>query len=135
MFQRVGMISSAELRATILVALCFVCPSASYAGGEWPDGPNKSWFQQLQRPDNDKNPHRDARSRSCCGIADTVKTKFKVEPGDERYPEDRWYAWLKDEWTPIPSEKIVPDYAPDGQPYLFMMGSTVQCFVRPKGGI
>ena len=67
------------------------------AGGDWPDGPNKAWFDRLQRPDNHKNPHRaiDPKSLFCCGVADTVKTKFKVEAGDERYPEDRWYAWLK----------------------------------------
>jgi hypothetical protein len=77
----------------------------------------------------------DPKSLFCCGIADTVKTKFKVDAGNERYPEDRWYAWLKDEWVAIPSEKIVQDYAPDGQPYLFMLAGTVQCFVRPKGGL
>src|SRR5262249_44677192 len=63
-----------------------------------PDGPNKHWFQGLKRPDNAKHPYRDDKSLFCCGVADTVKTKFKVEPGDERYPEDRWYAWIKDEW-------------------------------------
>jgi hypothetical protein len=47
----------------------------------------------------------------------------------------RGAAWLKDEWVLIPSEKIVEDYAPDGQPYLFMLSDTVQCFVRPKGGL
>jgi hypothetical protein len=25
-----------------------------------------------------------------------------ASPGDERYPEDRWYAWLKDEWVRVP---------------------------------
>ena len=50
----------------------------------------------------------------CCGIADTVKTKFKVEPGDGKHPDDRWYAWLKEEWVAIPAEKTVPDFAPDG---------------------
>ena len=29
------------------------------AGGDWPDGPNKPWFDGLQRPDNQKNPSRD----------------------------------------------------------------------------
>ena len=107
------------------------------AGGEWPDGPNKLWFEQLQRPDNHLNPSRqhDQKSLFCCGIADTVKTKFKVEPGDERYPEDRWYAWLKDDWVRVPSQKIVPDFAPDGQAYLFLLAGTIQCFVRPKGGL
>ena len=122
---------TAGLAAVITLAL----PSQLLAGGEWPEGPNKSWFQGLQRPDNHKNPHRDEKSRFCCGIADTVKTKFKVEPGNEKYPEDRWYAWLKEQWIPIPPEKIVQDYAPDGQPYLFLLADTVQCFVRPKGGL
>src|SRR5205823_1951242 len=84
---------------------------------------------------NAKHPYRDEKSLFCCGVADTVKTKFKVEPGDERYPEDRWYAWIKDEWLEIPPEKIVQDYAPNGQAYLFMLSDTVQCFVRPKGGL
>ena len=55
----------------------------------------------------------------------TVKIKFKVEPGIERYPEDRWYAWLKDEWVLVLPEKIVPDYAPDGQAYLFLLADTI----------
>jgi len=58
------------------------------AGGEWPDGPNKLWFEGLQRPDNHLNPSRkiDQKSLFCCGIADTVKTKFKVEPGGRTLP-------------------------------------------------
>jgi hypothetical protein len=121
--------------AGVAAMISFAFPSELLAGGEWPDGPNKRWFQALQRPDNDKNPYRDEKSRSCCVVADTVKTKFKVQAGNEKYPEDRWYAWIKDEWIPIARDKIVSDYALDGQPYLFMMGATVQCFVRPKGGL
>ena len=46
-------------------------------------------------------------------------------PGD-KHPDDRWYAWISEQWIAIPPEKIVPDYAPDGQPYLFMApGSAV----------
>lgn len=122
---------AAGMAAMISLAL----PSELLGGGEWPDGPNKAWFQGLQRPDNDKHPYRNEKSRFCCGVADTVKTKFKVEAGTERYPEDRWYAWLSDQWIPIPSEKVVKDHAPDGQPYLFMLSDTIQCFVRPKGGL
>jgi hypothetical protein len=116
------------------LALLFI-PSSLFAGGDWPDSPYKSWFENLRRPDNDQNLNRDYRSLFCCGVADTVKTKFKVELGTDKYPEDRWYAWIQDTWIPIPAEKIVKDYAPDGQAYLFMMGNTVQCFVRPKGGL
>jgi hypothetical protein len=77
----------------------------------------------------------DPKSLSCCGAGDTVQTKFKVENAGGQYPEDTWYAWLKDSWVRIPPEKIVQDHAPDGQPYLFMLAGTVQCFVRPKGGL
>jgi hypothetical protein len=109
--------------------------SISGSGGEWPEGPNTAFFKNLQRPDNDMHPYRDGKSRFCCGIADTVKTKFKVEIGNAKYPEDTWYAWLDDQWTLIPAEKIVQDHAPDGRPYLFMLGKTIQCFVRPKAGL
>jgi hypothetical protein len=101
---------AAGLAATLSLGL----PSELPAGGEWPDAPNKAWFQGLKRPDNYKHPHRDEKSQFCCGVADTVRTKFKVEAGNERYPEDRWYAWLNDQWIPIPPEKIVQDHAPDG---------------------
>jgi hypothetical protein len=120
--------------AMIAAQSILAAAGSSEAGGEWPDGPYKEWFQSLERPDNDKHPYRDTKSRSCCGAADVVKTMFKVEAGDEKYPEDRWYAWVSNQWIPIPPEKIVKDYAPNGQPYLFMLAGTVQCFVRPKGG-
>jgi hypothetical protein len=104
---------------------------------EWPDGPNKEFLKNLQRPDNWKNPSRwpNPNSLSCCDAGDTVQTKFKVEQGDGPHPEDRWYAWINGEWVPVPPDKIVPDYAPDGTPYLFMMAGTIQCFVRPRGGL
>jgi hypothetical protein len=124
---------SALLAAAISPVFC----TAGLAHATWPDGPNKQWLESLQRPDNDQHPYRnsDPKSLSCCGAADTVQTKFKVENSGGQYPEDTWYAWLKDSWVKIPPEKIVQDHAPDGQPYLFMLAGTVQCFVRPKGGL
>ena len=117
------------------VALLFPMPALAHS--EWPDGPEKEWFQNLQRPDNDAHPSRrhDPKSLFCCGEADVVKTKFKVENAGGKYPEDTWYAWLNDSWTRIPAEKIVKDHAPNGQPYLFVLAGTIQCFVRPKGGL
>ena len=99
--------------------------------------PNKHYLENLQRSDNANSPERwtDPKSLMCCGAADTVKTRFRIEPAGGRHPEDRWYAWLKDEWVLVPPEKIVPDFAPDGQPYLFLLAGTIQCFVRPKGGL
>jgi hypothetical protein len=105
--------------AALAAAMSTAVPS--HAGGEWPDGPNKLWFEKLQRPDNHLAPYRniDPKSLSCCGIADTVKTKFKVEPGDERYPEDRWYAWLKDQWVRVPRKRSFPTSRRTGKPICF----------------
>ncbi len=118
------------------VALLTAGSGATHPGGDWPDGPHKDWFLMLERPDNDKHPYRrsDPKSLYCCGAADVVKTKFKVENAGGPYPEDTWYAWLNDAWVRIPPEKIVKDHAPDGMPYLFLLAGTIQCFVRPKGG-
>jgi hypothetical protein len=127
-------ISFAKCYALVGAIFAVAGPQECLAGGEWPDGPNKQWFQTLERPDNDKNPWRDVKSRLCCGVADTVKTKFRVEWAGDKYPEDRWYAWLDDKWTLIPPEKIVKDHAPDGQPYLFLLAGSIQCFVRPTVG-
>jgi hypothetical protein len=80
--------------------------------------------------------HTDGRTPNspyCCGAADVVKTKFKVESTGRPHPEDQWYAWLNETWEKIPPEKINPEYAPDGQAYLFLLTGTIQCFVRPKG--
>jgi hypothetical protein len=112
---------------------------------EWPDGPNGDFLKNLQRPDNHKR-YRDPHAQSCCDAADTVQTKFKVEAGNGPHPEDRWHAWLNEKWVTIPSDKIVPDFAPDGQAYLFVLDvpadvegrsgfREVVCFVRPRGGL
>ena len=124
-------VRSAALAGTVVLACALPC----FAGGEWPDSPYKAWFENLQRPDNHLNPHRDEKSRSCCGVADVVDTKFKVESTVGQHPEDAWYAWLNESWVRIPPEKIVDDFAPNGRAYLFVLAKTIQCFVRPKGGL
>jgi hypothetical protein len=130
-------IARATWSALLATASTLVFCTTVVAHGDWPEGTHKQWFQNLQRPDNDAHPYRksDPKSLFCCGAADVVKTKFMVELGRDRYPDDVWYAWLNDTWTKIPPEKIVKDYAPDGQAYLFVLADTIQCFVRPKVGI
>jgi hypothetical protein len=123
--------------ASILaLAISIPRPDIALAHSDWPDGPHKHWFETLQRPDNHLQPSRqlDPKSLFCCGAA-VVKTKFKVENGGGRHPEDVWYAWLNGEWTRVPPEKIVQDHAPDGEAHLFVLAGTIQCFVRPKGGM
>ena len=130
------MSSGARLGAAILGASLLVV-LAGAAGAHEPGEPHKSWFESLQRPDNHLHPERNADRKSlyCCGAADIVKTKFMVEPGSERYPDDVWYAWLNEAWTRIPPEKILKDFAPDDQAHLFVLAGTIQCFVRPRGGL
>jgi hypothetical protein len=36
---------------------------------------------------------------------------------------------------PIPAAKILQQYAPTGEAFLFVINGTIQCFVRPKGGL
>ena len=71
------------------------------------------------RPDNYQHPERrhDPKSLFCCGEADIVNTKFKVENTGGPYPEDQWYAWLHDTWTLIPPEKILHEHAPNGEAF------------------
>jgi hypothetical protein len=35
----------------------------------------------------------------------------------------------------IPPEKILHEHAPNGETLLFVLAGTIQCFVRPKGGL
>ena len=72
----------------------------------------------------------------CSAVA--LLTLLKPSSGSSRgrpIPRRIWYAWLNDTWTKIPTEKIVKDHAPDDQAHLFMLAGTIQCFVRPKGGL
>jgi hypothetical protein len=88
------MVARAGILRAIIIVSWLMCAPLCYATGEWSDGPNKSWFENLQRPDNHLNPQwqADPKSLTCCGVADTVKTKFKVEPVGGSHPEHRWYA-------------------------------------------
>jgi hypothetical protein len=42
-----------RIAAGVAAMALLLLPSELRAGEEWPDGPNKNWFQNLQRPDND----------------------------------------------------------------------------------
>jgi hypothetical protein len=94
-------------------------------------------IQNLQQPDNNLHPERryDPKSLYCCGEADVVKTKFKVESMGGPHPEDVWHAWLNEAWVQIPPDKIVKDFSPTEEALLFLLADTIQCFVPPKGGL
>jgi hypothetical protein len=133
---------SARLALAVVAVLAMSgCAAAGEFGSpnrpkrEWPPGPNSEFLKNLVRPDNHEHPYRDKRSLSCCDAGDTVQTQYRVEIGDGFYPEDSWFALIEGKWERIPPDKIVPDYAPDGRPYLFLLAGTIQCFVRPRGGL
>jgi hypothetical protein len=98
---------------------------------QWPPGPTRDYLRSLRRPDAYQHDH----TPLCCDVGETVDTKFKVEAGVGPHPEDRWYALLDGEWVRVPPDKIVPDYAPDGRAYVFVIHGVIQCFVRPRGGL
>ena len=105
--------------------------------------PDSLFLDTLERPDNAANPSRNAsgstyNSRLCCTDQDAVKVDYEmVVPEGGKYPEPEWYVWIDLDGTGVkrvrvPPEKIVEDYAPTGQAYAFVLGRTIQCFVRPQ---
>jgi hypothetical protein len=75
------------IAAAIAAAMSTAVPAL--AGGEWPDGPNKLWFESLQRPDNHLAPHRnlDPKSLFCCGIAAPSKPNSRSSPATNAIPK------------------------------------------------
>lgn len=72
--------------------------------------------------------------KSCCAHSDVVKTRFRVSRVDG---SDQW-EWLHDgKWELIPADIIhTGERAPDGQPTLFAIGSSLPtCFFPGDGGI
>ena len=47
-------LDAAALAACISIAFSTV----AFPRGEWPDSPNRAWFENLQRPDNHLHPYR-----------------------------------------------------------------------------
>ena len=85
------------LAAAFAAAASSIAPAQ--AGGEWPDGPNKAWFEKLQRPDNHLAPYRniDPKSLFCCGIAERIAlghAQPKAEKPAETAPSSLW-RWLR----------------------------------------
>jgi hypothetical protein len=120
-----------------LVALLVVQASCYSLAHDHPHGIDSEFLNTLERPDNHKNPSRSTRgthnSLLCCTDQDAVKVKYRVERGGAQYPQDVWYVWFKEAWAKVDEDKISPEYAPSGHAYIFILGNTIQCFVRPKG--
>jgi hypothetical protein len=120
-----------------LVALLAVHASCHSLAHDHPPSIDGEFLNTLERPDNYKNPSRRSRgthnSLLCCTDQDAVKVKYRVEPGGSQHPQDIWYVRFKETWTRVDDDKISPEHAPSGQAYIFVLGDTIQCFVRPKG--
>ena len=104
---------------------------------------DRKFLDNLQRPDNRPDDGRDKKSESCCTEKDAVSVEYKmVVPTGAKYPEPEWYVWIRAhkpddtpsgyKWVKVPPEKIVEEYSPSGQAYVYLMGYTIQCFVRPQ---
>ena len=118
------------------------CEFPAFAHKHPKDDLDAHFLDTLERPDNAANPSRNMagtfNSRLCCTNQDAVKVDYEmVVPQGEKYPEPEWYVWIDLDgtgvkWVRVPPEKIVEDYAPTGQAYAFVLGNTIQCFVRPQ---
>jgi hypothetical protein len=121
----------------ILAALLVMQASCNALAHDHPPGIDSEFLNTLERPDNHKHPSRKTpgthNSLLCCTDQDAVKVKYRVERQSSTYPQDIWYVWFKETWTKVDDEKISPEYAPSGQAYIFVLGNSIQCFVRPKG--
>ena len=104
---------------------------------------DRKFLDNLQRPDNRPDDRRDKKSKSCCTDKDAVKVEYKmVVPDGAKYPEPEWYVWIEPykpdgtpgeyKWVKVPSEKIVVEYSPSGQAYVYVIGRNIQCFMRPQ---
>jgi hypothetical protein len=104
---------------------------------------DRKFLDALQRPDNRPDDRRDKKSKSCCTDKDAVKVDYRmVVPEGGKYPEPEWYVWIESydrngnpsdyKWTKVPPEKIVQEYSPSGQAYVYVIGQGIQCFVRPQ---
>jgi hypothetical protein len=126
--------------AAVTALLAFAAPAFAH---EHPKSNlNAHFLDTLERPDNATNPARNMagtfNSRLCCTDQDAVKVDYEmVVPDGAQYPEPEWYVWIDLDGTGVkrvrvPPEKIVEDYAPTGQAYAFVLGHSIQCFVRPQ---
>ena len=124
------------MRTSLVAFLLFHLPCIALAH-DHPPGVDSDFLNKLERPDNDKNPSRrlpgSRNSHLCCTNQDAVKVQYRVEREGGQYPQDAWYVWFKDKWTKVDQEKITPEHAPSGEAYIFVLGETIQCFVRPRG--
>ena len=84
-----------------------------------------------------RNPNHAAQTK------DAVKAEYKMVVAEgAKYPEPEWYVWIESyrpdgtpgeyKWVIVPSEKIVEEYSPSGQAYVYVIGPGIQCFVRPQ---
>ena len=107
---------------------------------------DRKFLDNLQRPDNRPDDRRDKKSKSCCTDKDAVKVEYKMVIAEgAKYPEPEWYVWIesyrpdgmpdeynKYKWMKVPPEKIVEEYSPSGQAYVYLLARSIQCFVRPQ---
>ena len=126
--------------AALFVLLAGAFPAVAHEHPK--DNPDSLFLDTLERPDNAANSSRNMRgtfnSRLCCTDRDAVKVDYEiVVPEGAKYPEPEWYVWIDLDGkgvtrVRVPPEKIVQDYAPTGQAYVFVLGHSIQCFVRPQ---
>ena len=108
--------------AALAVGISIASSTVALSRGEWPNSPNKAWFENLQRPDNHLHPYLDPKSLYCCGEADVVRTKFKVEGNGGPHPEEYLVRVAERDVGSNPPGKDRQRFFADGRGFAFRAG-------------
>src|SRR3954470_8784157 len=78
--------------------LLFVLPAQAHEHPREFAGNSGTWFDNLERPDNEQHPERfgGGGSHLCCTDKDAVQVQTKwAVPEGAKYPEPVWQVWIR----------------------------------------
>lgn len=114
----------APVGAIALVALALLALLAFISSPRSQDGhaQNHDWYKYL----------RSNSGQSCCNGDETHGDCRPVRAylGDDGV----WYAWLYGVWSPVPSDTVLKQSAPNGGSHICEQGGRIYCFIggQPK---
>lgn len=133
---------AAMATAVALLLLQFLSSASAHWKPEYASNPPQwqEWYETRQLTDATRQ-RLGVGFRSCCKHSDVVRTQFRVDRTSGR---DEWW-WLDGKtWKRLPEDVVQQgDFAPDGQPTLFVYQDgganpppgTPLCFFPGPGGI
>jgi hypothetical protein len=133
--------------------LLFVLPAQAHEHPREFAGNSGTWFDNLERPDNEQHPEGFGGSGShlCCTDKDAVQVQTKwAVPEGAKYPEPVWQVWIRQytyttasgfvmRWVIVPRETIITSGRPGlmttprrenrAWAFLGVDGTLIRCFI------